>query len=129
MVSTTSDQSASPQVPIPTKIVIAGGFGAGKSTFVSSISEIEPLSTEAVISTYADSSGLDLEPLPWYIAFGSFKLAVIVEGIHYRHSLGKTVGEGFGGIGDLVRSQRSALRQLRSFSSRWRPAGQLPNHL
>ncbi|MFZ1855609.1 MAG: phosphotransferase family protein [Candidatus Nanopelagicales bacterium] len=80
--------------------------GLGAATLVPAADVSDPPapfpSTEAVISTYADSSGLDLEPLPWYIAFGSFKLAVIVEGIHYRHSLGKTVGEGFGGIGDLV---------------------------
>ena len=33
-------------VLVPVKIVIAGGLGAGKSTMVSAISEIEPLITE-----------------------------------------------------------------------------------
>jgi signal recognition particle receptor subunit beta len=32
--------------PVPVKIVIAGGFGVGKTTAVSSISEITPLTTE-----------------------------------------------------------------------------------
>jgi len=46
--------------------------------------------------------GADLSALPWYVAFGLFKLAVIIEGIHYRFTLGQTVGEGYERIGDIV---------------------------
>ena len=51
---------------------------------------------------YAGSTGLDLAALPWYVAFGCFKLAVILEGIHYRFTQGQTVGAGFDQIGAVV---------------------------
>ncbi len=55
-----------------------------------------------LIERYAARSGRDTSDIAWYAAFAYFKLAVILEGIHYRYTLGQTVGAGFDRIGDLV---------------------------
>ncbi|WP_371654704.1 MULTISPECIES: ATP/GTP-binding protein [unclassified Streptomyces] len=51
------------RAPIATKVVVAGGFGVGKTTFVSSVSEITPLQTEAVM-TQASEGTDDLSSTP-----------------------------------------------------------------
>lgn len=55
-----------------------------------------------LIERYAAGSGRDVSRVAWYTAFAYFKLAVILEGIHYRFTLGRTLGAGFDRIGDLV---------------------------
>jgi aminoglycoside phosphotransferase (APT) family kinase protein len=59
-------------------------------------------SVEEMAARYAEHSGRDVSDLHWYVAFAAFKLAVIVEGVHFRYVQGKTVGDGFDTVGALV---------------------------
>lgn len=60
------------------------------------------LSRDEVLERYQSLSGRDVTHMPFHLALAFFKLAVILEGIHYRHSHGQTVGAGFDGIGDMI---------------------------
>ncbi|GAB3740111.1 GTP-binding protein [Nocardiopsis nanhaiensis] len=50
MASRDSDRGTEAPVPSALKILVAGGFGAGKTTLVGAVSEISPLSTEEVMT-------------------------------------------------------------------------------
>ncbi len=60
------------------------------------------LTRNEVASGYAARTGLDVSVLPWYVAFGFFKLAVVCAGIAMRVKFGVMVGEGFEGYEDRV---------------------------
>jgi aminoglycoside phosphotransferase (APT) family kinase protein len=66
------------------------------------------LSAEEMLSRYAERSGRDLSTMSFYAALAYFKLAVVLEGIHYRYTQGKTVGAGFEDVGRMVEPLVSA---------------------
>ncbi|MFG2006335.1 ATP/GTP-binding protein [Spirillospora sp. NPDC048911] len=57
------DSKPSETVPYPVKILVAGGFGVGKTTLVGSVSEIRPLQTEELLTEQSigvdDTSGVE----------------------------------------------------------------------
>jgi aminoglycoside phosphotransferase (APT) family kinase protein len=60
------------------------------------------LTEDELIERYAGRSDRDLSRFGFYLGLASFKLAAIVEGIHYRHLHGQTVGSGFEHVGEVV---------------------------
>jgi aminoglycoside phosphotransferase (APT) family kinase protein len=62
-------------------------------------------STAEQLARYTRASGREPGDMGFHLALAYFKLAVILEGIHYRFLQGQTVGEGFEGLGqgfDLI---------------------------
>ena len=60
------------------------------------------LSEAEIVDRYAAASRRDLSRFGFHLGLASFKLAAILEGVHYRFVHGQTVGEGFSHIGELV---------------------------
>jgi aminoglycoside phosphotransferase (APT) family kinase protein len=60
--------------------------------------------SDAQLAAYAAASGQApgalTSDMSWHLALAYFKLAVILEGIHYRYLQGQTLGEGFDRIGE-----------------------------
>jgi aminoglycoside phosphotransferase (APT) family kinase protein len=74
------------QGAVPSSVDIAAGY----PTF------------EELVDEYSETAGVTVPELPWYLGLAAFKLAVILEGIHFRFQAGQTVGPGFDQIGRLV---------------------------
>jgi aminoglycoside phosphotransferase (APT) family kinase protein len=69
-------------------------------------------SREQFAARYAELTGRDVSGIGYYIAFGYFKLAIVLEGIHARFLQHQTVGEGFEREGQAVPTLIERAHQL-----------------
>jgi aminoglycoside phosphotransferase (APT) family kinase protein len=60
------------------------------------------LDEQEILARYDAASHRDLGHFGFYVGLAAYKLAAILEGIHYRFLQGQTVGEGFDTIGDAI---------------------------
>ncbi len=83
-------------------------YGRSDAQVVATGATIDPdagfLARDEVIDRYAAHSGRPVDQLDFYETLAAYKLAIIVEGIHARFLMGKTLGEGFDSMGGLVES-------------------------
>lgn len=79
------------------------GLGASGIDDVSDVSTAPGfLDAREVVERYSRGSERDLSGFGFYMGLATFKLVAIIEGIHYRHLRGQTVGSGYDDIGDLI---------------------------
>jgi aminoglycoside phosphotransferase (APT) family kinase protein len=62
------------------------------------------LTREEVTRRYCDRLGFDPAVVPYYIVFGTFKMAVVLQQIYYRYHVGQTHDERFAGMGQIAQS-------------------------
>jgi aminoglycoside phosphotransferase (APT) family kinase protein len=74
------------QIPVAVGVTAHPGFPSGRE----------------VAQQYAARTGRDLTGLPFYLALGAMKLAVVLEGVHARYVGGHTVSAGYEGVGDAI---------------------------
>ena len=57
-----------------------------------------------IIDRYSEESGRELSEMHWYVVFGYFKLAGILQQIYARYKNGQTTDERFATFGERVRT-------------------------
>jgi aminoglycoside phosphotransferase (APT) family kinase protein len=85
------------EIPVAAGITAHDGFPTGRE----------------LAERYSELTGIDLSNMPFYLAFGAMKLAVILEGVNARYLAGRSVGDGYDKAGQAVPVLVSrGLRQL-----------------
>ncbi|NKX87043.1 phosphotransferase family protein [Nocardia coubleae] len=100
-------------------MVVYGRLAARAGSAVVADATVAPgfLTEDEIIARYTARSERDMSRFGFYLGLAAFKLAAILEGIHYRYLHGQTVGEGFDAIGSaiepLLETGLTALKEYR----------------
>ncbi len=70
------------------------------------------LTREEICDIYAEKTGYDLAKFDYYLVYGVFRLAVILQQIYYRYYHGQTQNKTFAGFGKRVASIGNYARSL-----------------
>jgi aminoglycoside phosphotransferase (APT) family kinase protein len=62
------------------------------------------MSRDEAAKRYCEGTGLPGSAIPYYIVFGTFKMAVVLQQIYYRYHVGQTRDERFAGMGKVAES-------------------------
>jgi aminoglycoside phosphotransferase (APT) family kinase protein len=96
-------------------------WGRPEAQMVATSVAIDPakgfLSRDEVAERYAATSGRSLDDLEFYEVLAMYKLAIIIEGIHARYLMGKTLGDGFDHVGGIVEHLAHGAVEFASASS------------
>jgi aminoglycoside phosphotransferase (APT) family kinase protein len=60
------------------------------------------LSTEEAIGRYADRSGIEVAHIDWYLAFATWRTAVVLQQLHNRYASGDSDDERYARFGDHI---------------------------
>jgi aminoglycoside phosphotransferase (APT) family kinase protein len=100
-------------------------IGAGTASVADACTAAGFLTSREILDQYAAATGRDLSQIGWYLGLAHYKLAVIIESIHYRYTRGQTVGEGFDAVGaravPLIASGLASITEHSSWTSHWTP--------
>jgi len=75
------------------------------------------LPRDEIVARYAAGSGRRVDDLDFYEVLARFKLAIIAEGIHARFRMGKTLGDGFDRMGQMVAALSDTALELADASA------------
>lgn len=77
-------------------------FDVGSLLVAMASNPVWELSTDEALARYAERSGIDVTGIGWYLAFATWRTAVVVQQLYNRYRSGDSTDDRLAGMGDLV---------------------------